>query len=114
MSVRSIDPVTFKTFLDSGESVVVLDVREYFERDLATISLPETAIELSIPMNSIPLRLHEVQAVSDRPVVVYCHHGVRSLTACRWLSEQGIPNLLNLSGGIDAWTDHVDPATPRY
>jgi rhodanese-related sulfurtransferase len=114
MPIRSINPVTFKQILDDGESVVVLDVREYFERDLAKITLPATATELAIPMNSIPLRLHEIQAVSDRPIFVYCHHGVRSLSACRWLSEQGIPDLINLSGGIDSWTDHADPSTPRY
>ena len=51
---------------------------------------------------------------SGRPLIVYCHHGVRSLATARWLVAQGIPDVANLEGGIDAWSRTVDPAVPRY
>ncbi len=115
MPVSRIDPVAFKARLDAGEPLVVLDVREVFERDIATIPLPATAVELTIPMGEIHARYDELIALADgRAVVVYCHHGQRSMVAARWLDARGIPGLLNLDGGIDVWTARVDPTTPHY
>ena len=115
MSVARIDPVSLKALFDAGKPLVVLDVREAFEREIATIGLPATAHELPIPMNAITSRLDDLRAIADgRPVVVYCHHGIRSMTAARWLDAQGVAGLVNLDGGIDLWSARVDPSTPRY
>lgn len=98
----------------AGEPLALLDVREPFERDLATIP-SGTAVELEIPMGEIPARIDEVARVAERiPTVVYCHHGQRSMVVARWLAARGVGNLLNLDGGIDAWSTDADPSTPRY
>jgi rhodanese-related sulfurtransferase len=51
---------------------------------------------------------------ADAPVLVYCHHGVRSMHAAAWLAAQGLPGVANLSGGIDAYSREADPTVPRY
>jgi rhodanese-related sulfurtransferase len=109
------DPRSFKARLDSNEPLAVLDVREPFERRIATIPLPPTAIEIAVPMGEIPARLDEIRKLSQsRPLIVYCHHGVRSMVAASWLATRGLPDLINLDGGIDAWSHLVDPSTPLY
>jgi adenylyltransferase/sulfurtransferase len=50
----------------------------------------------------------------DRPIVVYCHHGMRSQRACDWLRRAGYQNVFNLIGGIDAWADQIEPTMKRY
>ncbi|MEF8793102.1 rhodanese-like domain-containing protein [Thiohalorhabdus sp.] len=86
---------------------VVLDVRE--PRELAVCALEDA---VHIPMGEIPARLDELPA--DRQLVVMCHHGVRSMQVTRFLRHQGYTNVRNLAGGIDAWSDRIDPALPRY
>lgn len=92
---------------DRPDSLVLLDVREPFERRMAAI-LPS----LHIPMNDIPGRIEEIPR--DRDVVVYCHSGARSLMVVGFLRANGFPRVANLSGGIDAWSVRVDPDVPRY
>jgi adenylyltransferase/sulfurtransferase len=58
--------------------------------------------------------LGELEAVRDEPIVVYCHHGVRSAKAVRQLLEHGFASVENLDGGIEAWSLTVDPSVPRY
>ncbi|HYA71050.1 MAG TPA: rhodanese-like domain-containing protein [Thermoplasmata archaeon] len=89
------------------DSVVLLDVRESFERELASIDP-----SLHIPMGDVPARLEEIPR--DRQVVVYCHSGARSLMVAGFLAENGFSKVANLSGGIDAWSVRVDPKVPRY
>ena len=67
---------------------------------------------LHIPMNLIPLRHHELP--DDVPIIVYCHHGIRSLNVARYLAHVGFENVANLQGGIDAWARQIDPSLPRY
>lgn len=93
--------------LASGAEVVLLDVRE--EDEVALCALDG---HTHIPMNLVPLRHNELP--DDVPIVVYCHHGVRSLNVARYLEHVGFDDLYNLSGGIDAWSLLVDPAVPRY
>jgi rhodanese-related sulfurtransferase len=88
-------------------SVVLLDVREPFERDLAVI-VPS----IHIPMGEVPDRLSEVPR--DREVIVYCHGGARSAMIAGFLESRGYKRVANLEGGIDAWSVDVDPAVPRY
>ncbi|HWN57451.1 MAG TPA: rhodanese-like domain-containing protein [Methylomirabilota bacterium] len=102
-----IDPVTLKARLDRGESVLILDVREPFE-----IALAPFPGATHIPMGNIPSRLTELDP--DRETVVVCHHGVRSAQVAMYLAQNGFEHVLNLSGGIDAWSEDADPSTPRY
>ena len=97
-----------------GERLVLLDVREPAERTVATIVPPPDVRELHVPVREIPLRLDAIRGESAGPVVVYCHHGARSQMVCEWLRAQGVAGLLNLDGGIDAWSRRVDPGVARY
>ena len=95
---------------------VFLDVREPWEFDLARI---ENSV--NIPMSALVSRVEEVRALqqaadltSTAPIVVICHHGVRSMQCANFLSKHGLDRLINLSGGIDAWSARVDPTVPQY
>ncbi len=104
-----------KRRLDEGESLVLLDVREDDERACCAIPSPASATDLHIPMGQVQDRLAAiVEASAAGPLVVYCHLGQRSAMVARWLAAQGIATVHNLDGGIDAWTDRVDPGLPRY
>ena len=95
---------------------VFLDVREPWEFELARI-----AHSFNVPMSTLAGRVDEIKALQvaadaagDAPVVVICHHGVRSMQCAQFLAGQGLARLINLSGGIDAWSSRVDPAVPQY
>jgi adenylyltransferase/sulfurtransferase len=90
-----------------ADSAVWLDVREEYEREICAI-LPS----LHIPLGELPRRLDEVN--TEAPVIVYCHHGVRSLQAVRTLRKAGRDNVRNLIGGIDRWAEERDPELTRY
>ena len=85
---------------------LLVDVREPVEAGIAQITG-----SVLIPMGSLPHRLQEIP--KDRPVALYCHHGVRSLYAAEWLARQGYETL-SLEGGIDRWAAEVEPAMRRY
>lgn len=93
--------------LAAQESVVLLDVREPWENAIA--ALPNSVL---IPLDTLPERLDELSP--DSPIVVYCHHGMRSLSAAAWLARRGYTRIVSLRGGIDAWSVHVNPSLPRY
>jgi rhodanese-related sulfurtransferase len=105
--IGAIEPTLLKARLDRGERVFVLDVREPFEIFVAPF--PGAT---HIPMGDIPSRLTELDP--DRETVVVCHHGVRSAQVAMYLARMGFEHVLNLSGGIDAWSEDADPTTPRY
>ena len=67
-----------------------------------------------LPMQELPERVSEIAAWKDRPIIVHCHHGMRSLRVAKWLREQGFTLAQSMQGGIDAWSTDVDPAVPRY
>ncbi len=96
-----------KRLREAPDSVVLLDVREPFERDLATIQP-----SLHIPMREVPGRTGELP--KDREIVVYCHGGTRSAMVVAFLESHGFSSVSNLAGGIDAWSRMVDPKVPRY
>jgi rhodanese-related sulfurtransferase len=91
----------------SGGPCQIVDVREPWEADIC--SLPDA---LSLPLMSLPARLAEI--ARDRPVVVVCHHGVRSGQVVAWLRGQGFEKAVNLQGGIDAWAAEIDPDMATY
>jgi rhodanese-related sulfurtransferase len=107
--VRHISPRELARQLAAGQAVSLVDVRQAWENQIA--ALPGSQL---IPLNELPQRVHEIQPVPDTPIVVYCHHGIRSQTAAAFLDRANVPNVLSLSGGIDAWSCEVDPAVPRY
>jgi rhodanese-related sulfurtransferase len=86
---------------------IVVDVREPWEFALARI---EGA--LSIPLGQLSARLPEV--AGRGPLVLVCHHGSRSQHAAMWLARNGVADVYNLRGGVEAWALEVDPAMPRY
>jgi rhodanese-related sulfurtransferase len=104
-----------KERLDRGDPLAVLDVREDGERAYAVIPLPEGVIDLHVPLGEVARRFEEVQlAIQARPLIVYCHHGQRSMVAATWLARRGLGEVINLEGGIDAWSTRVDRAVRRY
>jgi rhodanese-related sulfurtransferase len=113
VSLSSIHASELKVEFDAGVEIVLLDVREDDERKYCAIPAPSGVLDLHIPMRQIPSRVDELATVGGR-VVVYCHHGVRSMVVARWLAGRGVGCLLNLEGGIDAWAAEVEPGMPRY
>lgn len=105
-----ITPQDVKRRLDSGEAMVLLDVREPSEFALCSIRGAQL-----LPMNTVPSRLTDIQRMAEsRPLVVYCHHGVRSLNVVQWLQRQRIDNCQSMEGGIERWSLEIDPGVPRY
>lgn len=87
----------------------LIDVREQDEFDICRLDWAEL-IPLSQFAEQAPLRLVD----KDKPIVVYCHHGMRSQHAAEWLKNLGYENVYNLTGGIEAWADRVEPGMRRY
>lgn len=87
--------------------VTLLDVRE--EHELRIASLP---FATWIPMGKIPSRLEQLDR--SETIVVMCHGGHRSMRIAQYLNSQGFEHVMNLTGGIDAWSVEVDAAVPRY
>jgi rhodanese-related sulfurtransferase len=99
-----------KKRLDAGESLHLIDCREPAEHATASIAGAEL-----IPMNTTPQRLQHIEDLADEnPVIVFCHHGMRSLMVVNWLREKGVANCASMSGGIDRWSMEIDPSVPRY
>jgi rhodanese-related sulfurtransferase len=106
--VESVTPADLAALLKGRlEPILLLDVREEDERATASIEP-----SLHIPMNSVPDRLAELPR--DRRIVVYCHHGGRSYAVAGYLETEGFEHVANLDGGIDEWSQRVDPNVPRY
>src|SRR5687768_16005428 len=96
---------------NAGAPAAVLDVREPSE--LRTASVKAEGFELlTIPMNDIPQRLAELDP--ERPLAILCHHGSRSQRVAMFLAGNGFTRVANIAGGIDAWSDEVDPGVPHY
>ena len=91
----------------AGKNLVVIDVREPHERDIAFI--PDSKL---IPVGDVPARMHELDTADE--IVLYCRTGVRSARALEQLRGAGFTKLKNLVGGIHAWADEVDPSIPKY
>jgi rhodanese-related sulfurtransferase len=100
-------PRELKERMDLGDTPLILDVREAEEVQCAPF--PRA---VHIPMGEIPARAGELKR--ERETVVVCHHGIRSAQVAGYLSSIGFKKVLNLIGGIDAWSLSVDPAVPRY
>ena len=104
---KEISVIEASILRDNNEDVVFLDVREDSELIICRI---EGA--LHIPMGEIPERAEALPL--DRPLVVFCHHGMRSLNVVHYLESRGFENVINMGGGIHAWSAEIDMAVPRY
>ena len=103
-------PADVKRRMDTGEKIALIDVREPFEFQQARIEAAEL-----IPMGWVPSALQQLERKADETtLIVYCHHGVRSLQVAHWLRQQGIEVCQSMMGGIDRWSLEVDPTVPRY
>ncbi|HET9253094.1 MAG TPA: rhodanese-like domain-containing protein [Candidatus Eisenbacteria bacterium] len=102
-----ISPELVNEMLESGENTILLDIREDWEWEKAHL---EGAIH--IPLDELTDRVSELDPRSE--IVVYCHHGDRSVDGCLVLWEHGFRKVRSLTGGIEAWSELVDPTVPRY
>ena len=96
-----------KRKMDAREPLDLIDVREAFEYEIARIDGAKL-----MPLGEVADRVDELQR--ERPIVVHCHSGRRSAEAVRLLQQRGFANVYNLEGGIDAWSDQIDPNVPKY
>jgi sulfur-carrier protein adenylyltransferase/sulfurtransferase len=106
---ESITATELATWLKSEKPPRLLDVRE--PEEFAIVSLPGAVL---VPLGQVPDQVEELENWREEPVVVYCHHGMRSLHAIEFLKHAGFTKLLNLTGGIDAWAREVEPTMGRY
>ncbi len=90
---------------------IVLDVREPSELRTASVTATDFTL-LTIPMGSIPARLSELDPT--RPTACLCHHGGRSMQVASFLQGRGFTHVVNIAGGIHAWSDELDPGIARY
>jgi monothiol glutaredoxin len=105
-SVKQLGPKEVKALLDAGEKFLFVDVRT-----------PEEHAQARIPAARLlddALRAELERADHDTPIVFHCHHGGRSQRAAEHFLALGFHNVANLAGGIDAWSQEVDPSVPRY
>jgi rhodanese-related sulfurtransferase len=103
-----INPESVRLLSQSGEPFTLLDVREPWEFETAHIEGAKL-----MPMGDVPSRAHQ-ELDPDDHIVVYCHHGVRSMNVTVWLRQQGFEKAQSMAGGIDAWSRIVDPKVPVY
>jgi rhodanese-related sulfurtransferase len=106
--VTEIDPREFLQRRAAGRDMLLLDVREEWELGVA----PVPATLTHIPMGQIPDRLAELDPAKE--TVVICRSGGRSMQVARFLEAQGFTSVLNLAGGILAWSRDIDPTIPQY
>ena len=103
-----ITPEEVKDLSERKEPVKLIDVREPWEHETARIEGATL-----IPMGEVPNRAHRELDPEDH-IVVYCHHGVRSMNVTAWLRQQGFEKAQSMAGGIDAWSRRVDQKVPVY
>jgi adenylyltransferase/sulfurtransferase len=95
-----------KRRIDAGEDAQLIDVREPYEYQIAQIG------GKLIPQNEVPQRLAEIDR--DREVIVQCRSGARSQRIAEFLKQSGYPRVVNLAGGILAWSDEIDSSVQKY
>lgn len=94
--------------------VIVIDVRTPPEVAYAAIPGLPAGATIAIPLDELPARVASLDVPDDATVAVLCHHGRRSLTGAAILHEAGIPQARSIAGGLDIWSQSIDPAVPRY
>jgi len=105
--VREVAPQELKAEIDAGRAPRMLDVREGWELEISRLAGAQ-----HIPMNEVPERLAELDA--NQPLLVLCRSGGRSLRVAQFLEQQGFARVSNLTGGILAWGELIDPSLRPY
>jgi rhodanese-related sulfurtransferase len=119
--IQQVDPSSFENWRQSaaagapGTLPILLDVREPWELQTASVK-PAGFTVLAIPMREVPARLAELRDAhgENQPIACLCHHGMRSLQVANYLAQAGFTEVVNVSGGIDAWAKQLDPGMPKY
>lgn len=109
MNIRQLAPRELTPYRRDHPTVLLLDVREPWEHSM--VAIPDSIL---IPLGSLSERVEEELPEKDRPIVVYCHHGIRSMQACVILQSLGYVDVLSLAGGIDRYSHEADPSLPTY
>ena len=104
--IPQITVTELKQRIDAGQAPFILDVREPFEYQIANIG------GKLIPQGEVPQRLSEIDR--DREIVVQCKSGGRSQRIAEFLKQAGYPKVVNLAGGIIAWSNEIDSTIPKY
>jgi molybdopterin/thiamine biosynthesis adenylyltransferase/rhodanese-related sulfurtransferase len=107
--IRQCSAAEYAARRDAGEAMTLLDVRTVGEVETARIEG-----SIWIPLADLETRMAELDGFRDRPIIVHCHHGGRSMKAARLLIEIGFTTVENFDGGIEAWSLTVDPSVSRY
>jgi rhodanese-related sulfurtransferase len=107
LSNIEIAPREVKELLARDDKVLFVDVRERWEYDAAHIDG-----SVLIPLGEIPSNLARLENADE--VVLFCHHGIRSLDAAAWLRSQGLERARSMTGGIERWSAEIDPNVARY
>jgi len=107
MTELEIQPQEVKQRLERGETFLLVDVRNDWEHEICRIEGAEL-----MPLSDLATHLPKFEAAED--VVLYCHHGRRSLDAVAWLRGQGVSQARSMAGGIERWSLEIDPNVPRY
>lgn len=104
-----IQPADANALMQQNEDFLLLDVRQPGEFETAAI-----AGATLIPLGELGKRLSELEPHRERRIIVYCHHGVRSMRAVMGLRQNGFDKAQSLAGGIDLWSQQIDPDVPQY
>jgi len=107
LMVEQLEPEELRSRQLAGELWQIVDVREPWEIEIASVSGT-----INIPMAGIVDRLHELD--SSKATAVLCHSGARSQRVASFLADRGFTRVANISGGIDRWSQTADPAVARY
>ncbi len=102
-------PETARRHKDADDGFVLIDIRE--PEELAICSIVGA---VHIPMGDLPSRINEIDADEDTTIALICHSGRRSLNATLFLHQQGLTGARSVAGGIDWWSQRIDPGVPRY
>jgi rhodanese-related sulfurtransferase len=102
-----IEPRELRHMIERRDEFLLIDVREPWEHQRARIQG-----SVSVPLREISGNV--TRLAGPETVILYCHHGIRSLDAAAWLRSQGISGARSMAGGIDRWSIEVDPKVPRY
>jgi sulfur-carrier protein adenylyltransferase/sulfurtransferase len=106
--LEEVDPAALAAAMTAEDPPLLVDVRTDAERSVAAIE-PSLHIGLDRFVERAPSEIPR-----QRDVVIYCHVGARSAQAAIWLKANGWPRVRSLAGGIDAWSEEIDPSVPRY
>jgi rhodanese-related sulfurtransferase len=106
--MRELTPDECKGYLEqAGARPLLLDVREPWEYRIVHLEGSQL-----VPMREIPAIIETLDPQQE--IIVICHHGIRSRQVARYLEHQGFSDVVNLSGGLDAWSRHTDNRLPTY